>query len=267
MLRFSIVFVIGMGCASGLHADPMSAPCVANSLAFYESSFNVNRQCSVGMLNFQGFSFEATGNPSDGLFLLGASQILVTPNPAGTLGGGFSFSALDPASAPFAVGMNQSATYFIDFFFELNAGQVASSASLGLDPPFGDVSITQSYCAGLLDGRDSCSTGFQTLSVGSPPCIDPINNPNSCTAALSFSPQTQNEANVLTTIILTGSSTEGASFDSISGATNILGTSAPEPVSGMLLLGGLAGVWIVRRRRFASLKLSPGDLRQQPAPR
>jgi hypothetical protein len=250
-LRISIALVVGLASVSGLQANNLAPACGTNTLLFYEG-YNADSQCSVGVLNFQGFIFDASGTGD--ATLLNASQIEVTPDPSGTLGGGFSFSAVDPSTAPFAVGANQSATYFIDWFFVIDPGPQGMSANLDLDPPFGDVSITQSYCAdGTLDGRDSCSPGFQTLGVSSPPCVDPVNDPSSCMATLIFSPAIMNFAEVTTTIMLTGSSTGGAGFDSLSGAANVINTtsdsSTPEPVTVFLGLSGLVAIGVVRKYR------------------
>jgi hypothetical protein len=256
-----VAVLTGLVCPSALEAGNLGAPCAPNTLAFYQSSFNTNRECSVGILDFMGFSFTAAGTGDAAL--LNASEIFVTPVADGPLGGGFTLSAVDPVNDPFAVRANQSATYFIDWFFVIDPAPMGISASLETDPSSGSVSITQAYCVdGITDGRDSCMPGFQTLSVSSPPCVDPVNHPETCSASLTFRPPVQNFADVETTIILTSGSNSGAEFDSLSGGVDVLSTSGtPEPSTLMLSFGGLMTAALSWKRMYqicAAIRTWPG---------
>ena len=124
-----------------MEANTSAAPCVAASLLSYEN----NGGCELGggnggILIFSNFTFSvsSSGSPT----ILDASQITVTPDPQG-LGGGFLFDGFNVAP----VGAGQTATYDIDYSFFIDAGPISSGADLGMDPPFGNVSITESICA------------------------------------------------------------------------------------------------------------------------
>ena len=239
----------GLLCAPAVWAGSLASGCPATGTLF--DYVGISRdggpppfECSVGILNFTDFRFQAS--ETGGASLLSDSQIEVTPVPNGTLGGGFMFSAVDPIAAPFAVGAGQTATYFIDWLMAIDPGPVGMGADLGMDPPFGGVQITQSYCPdGSLDGRTFCSTGFQSLSVNAPPCADPV-IPAACTSHIDFSPAIQNFAEVETTIVITGGSVIGAGFDSITGTTEVV---TPEPFTFMLSLGGMVATGLLRKRR------------------
>jgi len=202
-------------------------------------------------MNFSNFTFQAmgTGSPT----LLNASNILVTPVGDGALGGGFTLSAIDPAK--FMVTTGQTATYFIDWFMVIDPGPFSSEADLGMDPPFGNVSITQAYCPdGVLDGRSSCSTGFQSLSLSTlaPPCINPLTGAilPSCSTHLNFDPPIANFAFVETTIVLNGSAGPSG-FDSLTGSLKIVDPNAtPEPITFFLTGGGLLAAGIMRKYKL-----------------
>src|SRR6266567_3036627 len=110
MRSYSILAVFtGVLSVSALQAGSLAPGCQSGPLSGYLPTFSditeVNPVCSVGILNFTDFSFTASG--TGGANLLTASQIEVTPVANGDLGGGFSFSSIDPAA--FAVGAGQTA--------------------------------------------------------------------------------------------------------------------------------------------------------------
>ncbi len=249
---YCAVFLAGVLPAS-LAAESLSpTKCPADtSLATYEQNFanptgntDTNGPCSAGILNFSQFSFQSFGSPA-----FTDSDIFLTPIDPGTaqLGStGFKISGLsaDP---------NTSATYVIDWYFAIDGGPYAGGASLGMDPPFGDVTITQSYCVDSFmsayspTADTSCSipgaefNGYvplQSLTVTVP-------NPE---ASITFDPTAQYFADVRTIIQLNGGEL-GAGFDSVSGATTIYpGDTTPEPATMLLIPAALPMLYFLRRR-------------------
>lgn len=210
------------------------------------SDLSIPFECSVGILNFTNFSFNATGDLTNPLT---SDEIKVTPEANGNLGGGFAFSAEDPVNRPFVVGPGQTETYMIDWLVVIDPGPFMSSADLGMDPPFGTVTITQKYCGdGNTDGPNFCSTGFQPLTVSSPPCTDPLLHPENCTTTLNFNPTIQQFAEVITTITLTGGTDLGAGFDSLTGTSSVVDPNAPEPGTVFLGAGVLLSLVYARKR-------------------
>ena len=240
--------LLGLASVSGLLADNLAPPCVANTLAAYENS-QLGVQCSVGILNFSDFSFSATGSSTD---LLTDSEIEVTPVTNGILGGGFALTAVDPVNAPFAVASGQTATYVINWRFVIDPGPRGSGADLGLDPPFGDVSITQGYCADSFfttndDGTTDCSTFGNSAVTSNPQSLSVTTIPQKLFDSIIFDPAILNFASVRTTINLIGDA-GSAGFDSISGSAVIV-DSTPEPFSFLLGAGGLLGIGLLRKRQ------------------
>src|SRR5665213_3543167 len=196
-----------------LRASSLATPCVAASLATYDSTFGSGGACSVGILNFNGFSFFPGGtNPT-----LGAGNIEVTPAANGVLGGGFTFSAIFPGL--FTAGPGQSADYFIDYSFVIDSGPISSGSDLGMDPVLGDVMISQTF---FLDTSDPPPLGAGSPcppNQNTPPefvCVDNTNPPASLTGTVSFNPPAQNFGFIQTSININDSlGLTPSSFDSV----------------------------------------------------
>jgi hypothetical protein len=228
-----------------IRASSLAPPCVAENLATYDRAFGSGASCSVGILNFNGFSFDTGGtNPT-----LGAGNIEVTPAANGVLGGGFTFSAISPGL--FAAGPGQSADYFIDYGFVIDPGPISSGADLGMDPVLGDVMISQTFS---LDTSDPPPLGAGSPcppNQNTPPefvCVDNTNPPASLTGMVSFNPPAQNFGFIQTSIDINNSlGLTPSSFDSVT-ATLIVAT--PEPVTWMLTLAGLLCFGVQRKLKI-----------------
>jgi hypothetical protein len=222
-----------------------SVSCPSATLAFYQVNFSSSTPgspdgpCANGILNFSGFGFNSSGSPVSAL--LGNNDIDLSPlgPPLGQTGDtGFSISGM-------SVGARQTATYVIDWFFAIDAGPSASGADLGMDPPFGSVTITQDYCV------DSFITAYgagstPTCYSGNAPPIQSLTVTTSVpNASIIFSPQALNFADVRTIIQLNGGTT-GAGFDSLTGESTI--SVAPEPGTVMFAFAGLSMLCFLRRR-------------------
>ncbi|HVW86882.1 MAG TPA: hypothetical protein VHB50_19485, partial [Bryobacteraceae bacterium] len=133
-LSAAIFLSFTVSSSSVARAESLAPPCgIANLLAYQQ----MDGSCSVGILNFSGFGFSASGT-GDAL-LDSASQILVTPAT-----NGFNFSQV--SHEPFTVDMGQTANYTINYNFVIDPAPVLDGAGMSLDPPFGNVTATQFYC-------------------------------------------------------------------------------------------------------------------------
>jgi PEP-CTERM motif len=258
----AFLFAATLFAPTSLHASSLAPGCIANTLSAYER-INSDSECSVGILNFDSFIFVGSTG-TGGAVPLTASQIELTPCNGviagpGTVGGacfvdptsqsgGFSISALDPLTNPFAVGAQQTETYTIDWRFIIDPGPVQDGASLGLDPVFGGVNVTQTYCVDSFLNPTPCSNA-NALGTVTPQTIsvDNTNPPASLVNSVTFGNPALVFADVRTVITLTGCTqtgcSDGAGFDAVTGTATIVNTPEPATVvlvgSGLLLLGAL----------------------------
>lgn len=240
-----------------LAADSLSPiACPDATLAVYESAFGSSptagpQFCSDGILNFSGFDFQAIGTGA-----VGADQINLTPIDPGTANTGDTGFTISGLSAQ----PGQNLTYVIDWFFDIDAGPTASGAQLGMDPPTGDVSITQYYCVDsnlspYSTDRPSCSS-IPGTNVVPPLQFITVTVPNP-QGSITFNPIAQNSVDVRTVIRLDGGDAQTgavASFDSLSGSTTI-DPGAPEPASALLMPAALLAVLHLRRRKLNATRV------------
>ncbi|MEP6716520.1 MAG: hypothetical protein ABJC09_13200 [Terriglobia bacterium] len=233
----ALILCLGLATAGALSADIAGvSPCTVNTLAYY-SGLTKASPCSVGILLFSDFTFAKSGS--------GASEtptdIILSPFAnTNNVGGGFAFSRenptnLNPAPA-FTVSAGQSAKYVIDWYFLIDPGPVGSGADLGMDPPFGDVRITQNYCLDSDFLGNGCTNEKPRQSL----FVD-VANPFQ---SKKFHPVAELYGNVMTTIDINGLGTDGDSgFDSVSSSESV----TPEPVYGALVFAGLLGIATLRK--------------------
>jgi len=247
--------------ATPLHADNLAPRCIANTLSVYEG-INSDHECSVGILNFDSFTF-ATPTGTGGAVPLTASQIELTPcngviaGPLGggclidptSLSGGFSISAVNPLTNPFSVGAGQTETYTIDWRFIIDPGPANDGASMGLDPVFGGVNVTQTYCVDSYLNPTPCTTGEATVTPQTI-SVDNTNPPTSLINSVTFGNPGLFFADVQTVITLTGCTlsgcSDGAGFDAVTGTATIVNT--PEPAAFLLVASGLLLLGALRKR-------------------
>ena len=257
-LRLLCTYVLStlIGSAIGLQAQlapppALDTPCIAQSLTNYLNMFGTDSNgagCSIGIQNFSEFAFP-TRTGTGGFTPDTSDQIEVTPAI-----GGFTISQI---GGQFSVGDNQTALYQINYRFDIDPVPTASGASLGMDPPFGDVSIDQLYCADSTffhnsdNGITSCDTGNnffapQDLHVDdtNPPLPGTLVS-SWTTGLVPLNPIVMNFATTELIISLDGTNLLlGSGFDSATGDTFIAG---PEPSAWLLILGGLL-VMIMSKR-------------------
>jgi hypothetical protein len=263
VVRAVVVVLSGLTAASALHAGNLAPACLSGTLANYEAltsygSYNVPFECSVGILNYTDFTSSLNLNPA---------LVEVTPEPAvNGLGGGFALSPISivagTSSDPFQVTVGNSVTYYIDWFFVIDAGPVADGASLGMDPPFGDVTITQNYCtdsffgytdAGALECTTPPTAGPDTNHISAPQTltVSTLPAPGILNASILFTPPAYAFASVDTVITIDGDAgAQGSGFDSQAGSPDVIPpSSTPEPGTFLLLTGALAGIAFLRKRK------------------
>jgi hypothetical protein len=227
-------------------ANNLAPVCTANTLAFYIQVVNSDAPCSVGILNFEGFSFNSAGSAT----LDTAADIKVTPNPVG----GFSFSQVN--TLQFSVVDGTTATYDIGYHFVIDAGPVVDAASIEMDPPFGTASIDEFFCADSNFSQDGASASpFCIGRAASGPQdlhVDDTRPPFSwSTGFVPLNPPALVDGSVLTRILL-GNGTTGGGFDTVNEGLFTVDPSAPEPSTIILLLSGLGAMAVLRRRRKAA---------------
>ncbi len=201
-----------------------ASPCVTASLQSYINS-DLSGGCSIQDTFFR-FNFASqvlSGNP----VVATASQITVTPISTAT-SEGFSFSALVNGVNYFST-PSGSVSYGISYTLD----PVTTGADLSLDPPFGDVRATQSYC--LNDVFPSCSLGIDLSQT-----VSTANAPSSLSSRVTFPISVSSLAlvDVNTSILLNGP----AGFDALSSvfSTTTQAAAVPEPSAALLALCGLS---------------------------
>jgi hypothetical protein len=216
--------------------------CASGSLASYEAGGGGSNSstCALGgssVLLIDGFGYSGPSGDD--------SLIQVTPDPE-LLGGGFTFSGVPEATA------GQTLTFDIIYFYTIDPGPVGSGAQLGMDPPTGNVSITESICVDSFFNAPfsgtSCSNGDPSQSLS----VNDTNPPTSWTSQIALDPPATADADVEIQIVETGCTTQGCTtvsgFDSTSDNQEI-SPSTPEPLTSLLGLSGLLAIGLFRRYR------------------
>jgi hypothetical protein len=178
--------------------------------------------CAQGILEFSAFSLNSFSVPDQSLDRLEVAQeITVTPN-----GTGFSFS-----SPLFDIGAGQTASFQIFYADLVDPAPIEVGASLDLDPPSGEITVTQTY------STPPCLTSSVSMSV------DTL-NPG---ASIVF-PCALTQGTIETDIDLVGP----AHFDSV--GSQLLLISVPE-LSSAWLMG--IGILFVMAYRIIFLRIQP----------
>jgi len=218
-----------------------AAPCVTGSLQSYIDS-DLSGGCTIQdtFFRFDFVSRVTSGNP----VVATASQITVTPISTFT-SEGFSFSAMVNGTNYFST-PSGSVTYEINYTVD----PATAGADMNLDPPFGDVSATQSYC--LNDILPSCSHGLELAQT-----VSTHNAPSSLSSRIAFPIPVSSLAlvDVGTSITLNGP----AGFDSLNAVFETTTAAAvPEPSGALLAFCGLSVVSALGyvKRRSAAQKAS-----------
>jgi hypothetical protein len=237
-----LIIFLSVGFASHLSAQSAGPTnCVAAPLSTYDAqgfTCRLNGANGGGILLFGGFSFD------DGTSSYTDSEIEVNPDPQGE-GGGFSFNLV--SLEPFSAAAGQTIDFGIDYAYEIEVDPFVAGAQLGMDPPSGNVVITENLCVdpfaiqGDIRLVQGCSSQYSFS-------VDDTDPPTSWTNSISINPPAQNGANVSIDFLLTGGADSASTFDALSSDNDVVDTVAPEPFTSALALGGL--IAIVARRRY-----------------
>jgi hypothetical protein len=205
-----ILFLLTVGYAS---ASTVGIPnCSADTLFAYQVA--PAAPCAQGIIEYSAFSLTSFSTPDSTDRLQVARQILVTPN-----GAGFDFS-----SPLFNVGAGQTATFDIVYADLVDPAPIEVGATLSLDPPFGDITVTQTY------STPPCQTASVSLTVDT---LNPV-------ATVAF-PCALTQGTIETDITLVGP----AGFDSVGSKLILL--AIPELSSWWMVGIGLALVAVGRK--------------------
>jgi hypothetical protein len=258
--RFALLMLGTSGARAG-SIETLATPCHDLNLHSLQDYLDLSgAKCSVGILNFRNFNYITGGTTSTPY---SATNIELTPVYNPQVGStGFAFSIV--GGSQFVVGATNTATYEIDYRYDIDAGPISMAADLGMDPPFGDVSITQSICADSYFFRAGCgqpnfTQGLNLPSISGAPQTLTVDNTSptaSWFAHLVLDPAVMNFANVHTVIALDGTQPgtggngfQGAGFDNLQATASIVDPSAvPEPATGFSVLAGLLTVALFRKR-------------------
>ncbi len=232
MHRKLLVFIF-LAVASSISASP-TTPCSAGTLTSYESSYSAPLGCSIGILDYSGFTYHAISNAP------AASAITLTPDASG-----FSFTQTN--GLPFTASAGEIVQFEIDYNIIIDPAPILAGADNSVDPPTGNVSITEFFCNDsqyVFEG--TCLTGIisnpvQALSVGTIP-------PLTLSASITFTTPATAFQDVGVLFTLNG--TNGPStFDGLDANSVVVG-EVPEPAACFLVgLGLVAASYTLRKRK------------------
>jgi hypothetical protein len=224
---FALLFFAGS--FSSVIAGPLPA-CGTDNLADYVNNNIYPSGCSIGILDYYDFTYHTVTPGTDPA----ASAITVMPEV-----NGFSFGPVSAAA-------NTTVEFEIDYDIYIDPVPRIPGASLNLDPPTGDVTVTEYFCNDVQYVYSGSCLGPApfTLTVGTPG----TGYPSSAVIDFGDNPATTSQqVGILFT--LTGGAT-GASFDGLDAVSIV--SSAPEPASAAVLFLGLltlAGGYKLKRQR------------------
>lgn len=209
----------------------MLQTCSSDTLSNYSNNLTFPSGCAIGILDYSTFSYHPISNAPL------ASDIVVTPS-----GQGFDFT--QAGNKPFIANTGQIVQFEIDYNILIDPAPLIGGARLRLDPPSGDVSITEFFCNDgqyFFSGR-CFGSPVNTLKVGTIP-------PLSLTNSIAFPDPAQRFQEV--GILFTLDGTNGpSSFDGLEADSSVI-YPTPEPevalISGFLF-SALLAVYRLKRR-------------------
>jgi hypothetical protein len=210
--------------------------CTTGSLASYVS-LDSGGGCTIGDYTFLRFS-DPTPSTKGSPTVASPWEITVTPILTAT-GAGFSFTASEDSTNLFAISSasgTTAVTYYIDY--SVDPAPIVGTADLSIDPPHGNVAVTQMYCAAdvLATGCRLGVKSQQTVTVSSPVSV------------ITF-PSPQSFVDIDTDICLSATPGDPASIDAIDSFVNTPASAVPEPATLPLTAGLFTLLFLVRRKR------------------
>lgn len=213
--------------------------CTASSLSTY-ISLDASGGCTIGEFTFFRFTAPApttTGTPT----VATDSQILLTPILTAS-GAGFSITASSGETNLFSISSpsgTTAITYYVDY--SVDPAPIIAGAELNIDPPFGNVSVSQTYCTAdvLVDG---CELGTESQQTAA--------NPSPLSSVITF-PNPSSFVDIDTDISLSATPGNPAGLDAVNALVEIGSVSAvPEPsMLPLMALVLLPLLFLMRRKR------------------
>jgi hypothetical protein len=226
------------GPVSTAFAASILPSCQPGTVASYVASTGYpGGGCSIGILDYYQFSYVTRhgGNaPID-------TAIAVNPE-----ANGFSFGPV--SAAPFT-----TVTFEIDYDIVIDPVPRIPGASLNIDPPIGDVVVTEYFCNDVeYKPTGNClGSVAPSLTVGTPASGYPSS------AQINFANPAAVSQEVGIVFTLTGGAT-GASFDGLDAVSLVSSVPEPAPVAALLLgLLTLGGGYLGKARARKRLGSAP----------
>jgi hypothetical protein len=214
------------GSISSAFADSVLPSCATATLSSYiANTVFPGGGCAIGDLDYYQFSYHAVSNaPSD-------TAILVSQSALGT---GFNFSLVN--GLPFTAAAGEIVEFEIDYNILIDPAPVIPQGKLSVDPPSGDVTITQYYCNDKpYEGSGYCLGGLAPiLQVGTPE----TGLPYSATITFSKPVTTSQGTGILFT--LEGLNGKPSTFDGVDSTSTLVYLDTPEPAPWACLILGLS---------------------------
>jgi hypothetical protein len=225
------VFAIVIGAAGPSVAGPVPA-CAADSLSNYvNASVLPGAVCSVGALDFGGFSYHPTSNAPL------ASGIEIDPASTGT-----GLSIRRAGTGTFSAAAGQTISFEIDFTVTVDPASPIFGATLSIPGFSGNASATEFLCS-------SHSYVFTGGCAGALPQTFAVGNggiANAATALLPFAGAVSGIENVGLVVTVGGIGSGGAIETVSSGFVQV--SPVPELPSWATMLAGLVGAGAVGKR-------------------
>jgi hypothetical protein len=228
----SLVFLFVAGSFSTLFASSTLPSCGTATLDSYISTTAfppTTGGCAIGILDYYNFSYIMGNGPA-------ATALLVTPT-----GDGFNFGLA--SGAPITAAPGQTVSFEIDYQMVIDPAPIVTGGDLRLDPPSGDVTITEFFCNDLT----YVPTG---VCIGRNPDQLQVTTANPV-ASIVF-PDPANKSQQVGIVFTLVGGANGASFDGLTADSTVVSLTTPEPASGAGILLGLltlAGGYKLRKRR------------------
>jgi hypothetical protein len=233
-LKLLVPFLV-LGSFSTTFASSTLPSCGSASLATYVTN-NVYPAggCAIGVLDYYNFSYTMGNGPA-------ATALDVAPTASG-----FNFSLF--GGAPIKAAPGQTVSFEIDYQIVIDPAPIISGGDLRLDPPTGNVIITEYYCNDI-----TFDSGTKTCLGGATPDTLTLNSFNGVpsSASVVFSVDPARKFQDVGIVFTLNGGTTGASFDGLDADSAVL-TLSPEPASAAgvsLGLLTLAGGYKLRKRR------------------
>jgi hypothetical protein len=238
-LKFALSLVMA-GSFSTVFASSILPSCGTDTLSDYiNNTVFPGGGCAIGVLDYYQFSYHTFNNPNDPL----ASNLLVSLSNQGL---GFNFSQVN--GQPITAAAGTTVQFEIDYDIVIDPAPVIPQGKLSIDPPSGDVTITQYFCNDVqYVFTNLCLGGIPlTLQVGTPE----TGLPQSRTITFVKPAATSQGIGLLFT--LDGINGASSSFDGVDSTSTILYLDTPEPTTAASLLLGLLtlfGGYKLRKQR------------------